>query len=65
MLLFFYINVKSCHIQSGPGGSVSAFKFHPQDDEKFFTSQLNGEVCMWNSLTGKREKVFLETGTWE
>ncbi|RUS80063.1 hypothetical protein EGW08_012180 [Elysia chlorotica] len=51
----------------GPGGYISAFKFHPVDNERFFTSTLEGKVVLGNTnWSGNHvEKVLLETGTWD
>jgi len=50
---------------SGPGGSISALKWHPSDDEKFFTSALCGKVVQWNANSGQEELTLLNTHTWD
>ncbi|GFR73060.1 DNA damage-binding protein 2 [Elysia marginata] len=51
----------------GPGGYISAFKFHPIDNERFYTSTLEGKVVLGNTHFGGNhvEKVLLSTGTWD
>ncbi|XP_012942601.1 DNA damage-binding protein 2 [Aplysia californica] len=49
----------------GPGGSVSALKFHPEEEEKFYTASLSGRVCLWNAHTGREEREMFNTFSWE
>ncbi|GFN96482.1 DNA damage-binding protein 2 [Plakobranchus ocellatus] len=51
----------------GPGGYISAFKFHPSDNERFYTSTLEGKVVLGNLERGGDhvERVLLSTGTWD
>ncbi|KAI8796077.1 DNA damage-binding protein 2 [Biomphalaria glabrata] len=51
----------------GPGGYISAMKFHPTDDNKFFTASLDGKVSLGDmeNDTELGQKVFLNTCSWE
>ncbi|XP_059153202.1 DNA damage-binding protein 2-like isoform X2 [Physella acuta] len=50
----------------GPGGYISAFKFHATDDNKFYTSSLDGKVCLRDlEKDYAEEQVFLNTCSWE
>ncbi|KAH9487837.1 DNA damage-binding protein 2 [Bulinus truncatus] len=51
----------------GPGGYISAMKFHPTENNQFYTSSLDGKVCHGDleKDTEHGQKVFLNTCTWE
>lgn len=62
-----YLQPLKTYAGIGPGGYISAFKFHPSDNEKFYTSTLEGKVVLGNLNFGGShvEKVLLSTGTWD
>ncbi|PSN31711.1 hypothetical protein C0J52_22072 [Blattella germanica] len=44
----------------GPGGSVQAIKFHPENEVEFYTASIDGQVVSRN-FQDRTCKIFLET----